>query len=150
MNLSEEAKNPKRDIPRAIFVSLAISTVLYSLVSLSAVALVGAAKLAESDAPLMLAAHADSKKFGFVLGVAALFSTANTALISLIGASRIIYGMARTGALPEILSDVFLKRQTPWLASFVALACAVAFLPIQKIEIVASVALFTTMIAYIE
>ena len=77
-----------------------------------------------------------------------MFSTANTALISLIGASRIIYGMGEAKALPEVTAKILPKKKTPWFASLVVLAAAVALIPLGKLETVAAVSSMATMVAF--
>lgn len=147
-NLAEEAKEPKRDLPRAIILSVIISTVLYVLVALAAPALLSTEKLALSNAPLMDVARTASANIGKILGGIALFSTANTALISLIGASRILYGMANGDVLPKFLSKTLPRRQTPWLASLAVLITAGLFLPLGKLETVAEVSSLATMFVF--
>lgn len=149
VNLASEAKNPERDLPRAIFICLVVALTLYIGVSLSALALLPAQRLAESDSALMTAVQSAGKNWGSVLGVIALFSTANTALISLIGASRVLYGMSDGKALPKSFAKVLPKRKTPWLVSLIAIAVCVAFLPLKGgLETVASVSSFATMAAF--
>lgn len=148
-NLTEEAKDPKKDIPRAMLISLGISTGLYILVSIAVIALTSAESLAESDAPLMLAAQKGSAKAKSIMGIVALFSTANTALISVIGASRMLYGMAGTHALPQILAQVLPSKKTPWVATLVICTAALLLLPLGQIEIVGSISSMTTMIAFL-
>ena len=148
VNLAEETKDPERNLPRAILISVIISIVLYVLVSISALALLSPDKLAESEAPLMSVARVISEKYARILGAVALFSTANTALISLIGASRILYSMGQAKALPQAAAQVLPKRKTPWIASLVVLATAAILLPIGKLETVASVSSFATMIVF--
>lgn len=147
-NLAEEAKDPKRDLPRAIILSVIISTVLYVLVALAAPALLSTEKLAISNAPLMDVARTASANIGKILGGIALFSTANTALISLISASRILYGMAKGKVLPKILTKILPQRQTPWLASLIVLMTAVLFLPLGKLETIAEVSALATMFVF--
>lgn len=149
VNLAEETKKPERDLPRAILVSVILSTILYILVSLSALALLSPEKLAGSEAPLMSVAQVMSENYGKILGAIALFSTANTALISLIGASRILYGMGEARALPEATSQVLPKKKTPWIASLVVLTAAALLLPLGKLETVASVSSLATMLAFL-
>ena len=149
VNLAEETKKPERDLPRAILLSVVIATVLYILVSLSSLSLLGSEKLALSSAPLMSVAQVASEKAARVLGAIALFSTANTALISLIGASRIVYGMGRAQALPAVLAKVLKKRKTPWLASLLVLIVAAGLIPFGKLETVASISSLATMIAFV-
>lgn len=148
VNLAEEAKEPERDLPRAILISVIVATILYVIVSVSALALLSPEKLSISDAPLMSVARVISEKYARILGAVALFSTANTALISLIGASRILYSMGKAKALPEAVAKVLPKRKTPWIASLVVLTAAALLLPLGKIETVASVSSFATMIAF--
>ncbi len=147
-NLAEEAKKPERDLPRAILLSVLISTTLYILVSLSALALLSPEKLGQSEAPLMSVAQTFSQQAGKWLGAVALFSTANTALISLIGASRILYSMGKEGSAPAAVTNVIPERKTPWIASIVILIAAALLLPLGKLETVASVSALTTMIAF--
>lgn len=148
VNLAEEAKKPERNLPPAILISVMISIVLYVLVSLSALALLTPENLAASDAPLMSVARAVSEKYARILGAAALFSTANTALISLIGASRIVYGMGDAKALPQVVARLLPKQKTPWIASLIVLTSATLLLPLGKLETIASVSALTTIVAF--
>lgn len=148
VNLAEETKNPERNLPRAILTSVILSTILYVLVSLSALALLSPDKLSISDAPLMSVASVVAENYGKILGSIGLFSTANTALISLIGASRILYSMGEAGAVPASVAKVLPKRKTPWIASLIVLTMAALLLFLGKLEVVASVSSFATMIAF--
>ncbi len=149
VNLSEETINPKKTIPRAIFLSLSISTLLYVLVSLAAVALMPPEQLAQSQSALTDAAAGSSPRVASVLGGIALFSTANTALIALLTTSRILYGISKGNALPQVLTRLIAKRKTPWVAILAALAVSLALLPLGKVEKLASVSSFTMMMAFI-
>ncbi|MGE3974755.1 MAG: APC family permease [Bdellovibrionales bacterium] len=148
VNLAEETKKPERDLSRAILLSISISTILYVLVSLSALALLSPEALSKSDAPLMAAAETISAKLGQLLGSIALFSTANTTLISIIGASRILYGMGKERVLPLKISSILPKRQTPWIASLIILVASLLFLPLGNLEVIASVSAFLTLTAF--
>jgi basic amino acid/polyamine antiporter, APA family len=148
-NLAEEAKEPARDLPRAILICLGIAMALYFLVALSAVSLAPPDVLAKSDAPLAEAAGKASSRVAAALGGVALFATANTALIALLGASRVIYRMAKDGDLPKALGRVLSKRKTPWLGSIAALTAAAALLPLGGIAVVASVSSFVSLVAFI-
>ena len=148
VNLAEEVKEPERNLPRGILISVILAIILYVFVSISALALMSPEKLAETDAPLMSVARVISEKYAQILGAVALFSTANTALISLIGASRILYGMGEAKALPRAAARILPKRKTPWIASLVVLTASALLLPLGKIETVASVSSFATMISF--
>lgn len=149
VNLAEETKHPEKTIPWAIFLSLGISTALYILVSLAAVALMPPPQLALSESALADAAMISSPKIAGLLGGIALFSTANTALIALLTSSRIVYGISEDNSLPKILSKTLAKQNTPWIAALFVFLFSILFLPLGKVETVASVSAFVTMIAFI-
>jgi APA family basic amino acid/polyamine antiporter len=95
-NLSEEAKNATRTIPRALIISIAVTTGIYILIAICAIALVGWENLSSTDAPLALVADKAFGRTGVaVLSGIALFATSNTVLMMLVAGSRIIFGMAR-------------------------------------------------------
>lgn len=147
-NLAEEAKEPKRDLPRAIFLSLGIATTLYILVALAAVALVPPEQLANTNAPLSDAAGARSTKLAGALGGIALFATANTALVSILVASRVVFGIAREGELPKAMASILPGRKTPWVATLVIAAVAAALVPVGKVDVVASLSSFASLLAF--
>jgi APA family basic amino acid/polyamine antiporter len=126
--LAEEAREPGKQVPRAILLGLAITVVLYALVALAAVGLLPAEQLAASDKPLTQAAAQVSPRLAGGLGGVALFATANTCLISIMLAARLLLGMAREGHLPRALASVLPGRKTPWLATLVAGGGAAALL----------------------
>jgi basic amino acid/polyamine antiporter, APA family len=147
-NLAEEAKQPARDLPRAIFLSLGVATALYVLVAIAAVALMPAAELAGTEAPLADAARRWSPKLAGALAGIALFATANTALVSILVASRVVFGIAREGELPKRLAAILPGRKTPWLATLVVAAVAAALIPFGKVGVVASVSSFASLLAF--
>ena len=148
-NLVEEVKKPERDIPRSIFLSLALTTVLYVLVALSVVALVPAAQLAGSEAPLATAVQSVSPRAAALLSAIALFATANTVLITLIASSRLAFSMGRDGELPAPLSRLTQRFGTPWVAALAAFALAAFLLPIGKVEVVAGLSSFAALLAFL-
>ncbi len=140
IKLNEETKNPEKTIPKAILLAIGITSVVYVLVAISAVSVVGWEALSQSDAPLALvAATALGGIAGPVLAIIALFSTANTVLITLVTSSRQIYGMAKRKSLPQVLSHVHERTQTPWAAIGVATLIAIIFTLIGDIAIVANI-----------
>lgn len=147
-NLAEEAKEPGRDIPRAIFLSMAISCVLYISVALAAVALLPAEELAASDAPLADATRKRSSQLAGALGGIALFATANTALVSMLAASRVVFGIARDRELPQMFAAILSNRETPWLATILVAAVAAALVPFGGVGVVASLSSFAQLLAF--
>ena len=124
-NISEETKNARRVVPKAILLSLGISVVLYVLVSLAAVGILGAEQLGQSKAPLTEVVAKVLPNAGYVLTLIALFATSNTVLFILIVGSRLLYGMARNRSLPAICARVG-ERGTPFFSVAVVGGLALA------------------------
>ena len=148
-NLAEEAKEPKRDVPRALLASVLITSLLYLLVVWAVLALLEPRALARSDSPLATAAVVVATWLGNTLAVTALFATASTALISLVSISRMLFGMARDGDMPRALGRTLTKRQTPWVAALVLFAGACALLPLGKVKIIASISALGILIVFV-
>lgn len=148
-NLAEEVRHPARDIPLALFTSMAITTVLYVLVALAVVNMATPGELASSDAPLATAMNSVWPRLANVLGGVALFATANTVLITIIATSRLTFSMARDGELHGIFAGLLPRRQTPWVAAILSLAVAVALLPIGSVRILAEISSFAALAAFL-
>jgi APA family basic amino acid/polyamine antiporter len=147
--LAEETRDPTRTIPRAMLLALGVTTALYLLVALSAVSVLGARALAASDAPLgAVMEEAIGSRAEDVIAVVALFSTANTVLLLLVAASRLIYGMASTGTLPRFLAWVHPGAQTPARAIVLALVVSAGFALSGNLALVAGAANFAVFIGF--
>lgn len=110
--VSEEVKDPKKNIPRAIILSLGISTIVYMLVSFTAVGLVGYKELASSGSPLADAARSVSTNLTYFVTIGAMVATFGVLLTTLLGLSRISFAMSRDRDLPQFFSRLD-KRSTP-------------------------------------
>ncbi len=115
---SEEVKDPEKNLPRGILMTLAITGVIYILVALSAVTVLDLQTLKHSTAPLM-----DVVKTGlpfipiWIFTAVALFAVSNTALVNFMMASRILYGMSQDGLAPKWFAKVHPKFKTPHVAT---------------------------------
>jgi basic amino acid/polyamine antiporter, APA family len=140
VKLREETKNPEVTIPRAIILSILITSVVYVLVAISAVSVIGWQALAASSAPLAEVARValQNSVIGRVLAIIALFSTANTVLLAMVTGSRQVYGMAKQGSLPAFLSRVSEKTKTPYVAVLVFAIATILFTLIGDLELVAN------------
>ena len=116
-NIVEEAREPRRDIPRAMVLTLIISTILYVVVAAIAVSAVSVDRLASSSAPLSLVFHEVAGVSPQTISAIAIVATLNTILAQITMASRVIYGMARQGDLPLAISALHPRTATPWLAT---------------------------------
>ncbi|MDP6670622.1 MAG: amino acid permease [archaeon] len=127
-NITEETKQATKTIPRAVILSLAISTIIYVLVALSVVSVVSWETLAASNAPLALVAEqVFGSNVGMAMAAIALISTANTVLILLIAVSRRFYGVSQEHCLPNFLHKIHPKTRTPYYAIFAAMVLAIIF-----------------------
>src|SRR6478736_5999446 len=118
VNMAEETKDPVRNFPRMMLTGLGITGLIYVLVAIFAVALVPVAELGEGDTPLTKVVSAGLPDFPIdkVMPFIAMFAVANSALINMLMASRLLYGMARQEVLPPPLGWLHKGRQTPWVA----------------------------------
>ena len=119
--MAEEVKNPQRTLPTGILLALVISTILYSAVALVAVLALDQQALSDSQAPLADVIAASSNINPKIISVIGMFAVVNGALIQMIMASRVLYGMARKGWLWHRLSKVSDTTQTPVFASWVVI-----------------------------
>ena len=132
LNVSEEVKNPERNLPLGIIFAVSIVTLLYIAVSITAVSVVDASYLADPQrgAPLaQITAKAAPWLPKWVYGAITLFAVGNTALLNYVMGSRLLYGMARQGLVPARLGHVHGKTRTPHVAIAVlsALVLILAF-----------------------
>ncbi len=127
VNVAEETRDPARSYPRALFGGLAIAGVIYLLVTMTASMVVPTGQLSESSGPLLEVVEQGPldiplKLFAFI----ALLAVANGALINMIMASRLVYGMARRNIVPPVFGRVLSERRTPHVAiAFTTLIAAV-------------------------
>lgn len=117
VNMAEECKEPSRIFPKVLLGGLVITGLIYVLVSISAITLVSPEKLAEGETPLLQVVQAGAPGFPVELfGFITMFAVANSALINMLMASRLVYGMSREGVLPAVLGKVHAARRTPYVA----------------------------------
>ncbi len=118
VNVAEEVRNPVVNLPRAILIALVISTLLYMAVALVAVSSGPVAELANSDAPLAFLYQRATGDAPKLISIIAMFAVVNGALIQIIMASRVCYGLSRQGWLPAMFSKVNRTTRTPLIATF--------------------------------
>lgn len=117
VNMAEETKDPVRTFPKVLLLGLLLTGTIYLLVSISAITLVPPAELGEGETPLLKVVAAGAPGFPLGLfGFITMFAVANSALINMLMASRLVYGMSREHVLPPTLGKVHAKRRTPYIA----------------------------------
>jgi len=146
---AQEAKNPQRDMPRAILGALAICTVLYILVSGIMVGLVPYAQLKEDAAPIATAITAASmhstegsfinyllRSFSVIVKVGAVLGLSSTMVVQIMGQPRIFYSMAKDGLLPDWAARIHPRFRTPYITTIVTgllVAVMAAIVPISML-----------------
>jgi amino acid transporter len=117
VNMAEECKNPSKIFPKVLLIGLGVTGLIYVLVSVSAITLVSPEALSQGETPLLQVVQAGAPGFPlWIFGFITMFAVANSALINMLMASRLIYGMAREHVLPGALGKVHASRQTPYVA----------------------------------
>ena len=120
VNVAEETQDPARNLPRAILLALGVAALLYLLVAIAAVLSLPVEVLASSVAPLALLYTQSTGQTPALISLISLFAVVNGALIQIIMASRLLYGMSREGWLHPALSAIHPVRRTPLLATALA------------------------------
>lgn len=123
VDVAEEVKDVKRNLPLAIILTLVITMTLYVLLMLVAVLSIAPSDIAASDVPLAFIYESNSGKDATLIMIIGMFAVINGALIQMIMASRVLYGLSSRGQLPAILSKVHHKTRTPLAATLVTTLC---------------------------
>ncbi|MGO3680851.1 APC family permease [Brevibacterium aurantiacum] len=137
VNMVEETKDPQV-FPKIMLSGLTITGIIYVLVSIVAVAAVPIGVLKESKTPLLevFEAGAPGLPIDEIFPFLTMFAVANTALINMLMASRLLYGMSKQNVLPPVFAKVLKGRRSPWvsilfttLIAFVLIIAVSTFLP---------------------
>jgi APA family basic amino acid/polyamine antiporter len=118
-NVAEETIDPSRAFPRALIGGMLTAGVVYVLVSIAAALAVPISALADNT--LLEVIRADlffipAAVMLVVFGVIAMIAISNTALVTVVAQSRILYGMARENVVPRMFAKVHPTRRSPYVA----------------------------------
>jgi basic amino acid/polyamine antiporter, APA family len=147
--LGEEVRDPRRTIPRAVMITVFSAMVLYAAVAFVAVGAAGAARLAETSAPLRVASEeAGLPWLATALSMGGLTAMLGVVLSQILGLSRMTFAMARRGDLPRFLSVVHSRHDVPHRAVLVIGAIAAVVAATGTLRGVATAASFTILVYY--
>lgn len=121
-NVAEEVREPQRTLPQAIFLTLALSTLLYVLVVWVALVAVPREELAQSKAPLALVFERLTGASPRTMSLIAIVATLNGIIVQIIMSSRVLYGLARQSELPAFFGAVNSITRTPLNATAITMA----------------------------
>ncbi len=149
LNVSEEVKKPAVTIPKALLISVFISSSIYLILSLVAVSVIPPSVLSKSTQPLVDVVKTAAPGFPTrIFSVISLFALFNTALLNFITGSRLIYGMSKQELLPAFLSKVT-KSGSPYVAIFTQVALFAALAMASNISHLAKSTSAFLLISYI-
>ena len=121
VNMVEETQEPERIFPRVMLTGLGIAVIIYMLVAVSVVAILTSdqiASLNEEAKPTLLAVVGEGAPdfpIDRIFPFLTCFAVANTALINMLMASRLLYGLAHQDVLPRTLGKVSANRRSPYV-----------------------------------
>ncbi|MBS3743018.1 MAG: amino acid permease [Wenzhouxiangellaceae bacterium] len=120
VNMAEETQHARRNMPWAVVLSLVLTTILYMFVSTALVLSIPSATLAEAGTPLAEAVRHHGRPAIAAIGIVSILSAVNSALVQIVMAARVAYGMANRGYAPGFLATIGRRTQTPWIATALA------------------------------
>ncbi len=149
-NVAEEAVDPSRTYPRALFGALLVAGIVYVGVGLAVSTVVAPEAIAGSDGPLLeVVAVADVGLPPWLYSLIALIAVANGALLTAIMSSRLTYGMADEHLLPRPLTRVLPHRRTPWVAIVVTTLVSMALVLVGDLETLAATVVLLLLFVFI-
>ena len=138
VNVAEEVKNPRRNMPIAILLALGIASLMYVMVAISALLVLTPEALSLSEAPLAEVYEAATGLNPWLISIVSLFAAVNGALVQIIMASRVCYGLAQKKWLPSFIGRVNSRTKTPINATAVltgSIIVAALWLPIETLAL---------------
>nr|3GI9_C Chain C, Uncharacterized protein MJ0609 [Methanocaldococcus jannaschii]3GIA_A Chain A, Uncharacterized protein MJ0609 [Methanocaldococcus jannaschii] len=148
-NASEHIENPKKNVPRAIFISILIVMFVYVGVAISAIGNLPIDELIKaSENALAVAAKPFLGNLGFLLiSIGALFSISSAMNATIYGGANVAYSLAKDGELPEFFERKVWFKSTEGL--YITSALGVLFALLFNMEGVASITSAVFMVIYL-
>jgi APA family basic amino acid/polyamine antiporter len=159
---AQEAKNPQKDMPRAIICALLICTVLYILVSAIMVGLVPYAQLKEDPAPIATAITAAAqhaaegtvigfilRSFSMIIKLGAVLGLTSTMVVQIMGQPRLFYSMAKDGLLPEWAAKIHPRFRTPHVTTMITGAIVAVMGALVPIRMLGELVNIGTLFAFV-
>jgi amino acid transporter len=135
VNMAEECHNPPKIFPRAMLLGMGIAAAIYVIIAVLSSMLVPADDLAAAKSSALFRVLEVGAP-GFPLGLFAvigLFAVVNSALINMLMASRLLYGMANERVLPRVFATVHPTRRTPWVS--IVFSSVIAYILVVSVDL---------------
>lgn len=148
--MSQEAKNPKRDMPIGIIGSLIICTILYALFGHVLTGMVHYSEFKNSAAPVAIAIDKTPYQWlGQAIIIMILFGYTSVIVVDLMSQSRVFFSMSRDGLLPKIFSEIHPRFQTPYKSNIVLGLFIALFAGLVPIRVVGEMTSIGTLLAFV-
>jgi len=147
-NMAEETREPERNVPIAMAVTLVVTTGLYVLVAAAAVVALPVDALAASPAPLSLLFREVAGISPAAISAIAIVATLNTIIAQMTMAIRVVYGLADQGDLPRFFAQVHRKTSTPLLATAAIAIMALGLALVAPFEELAQATSLATLFVF--
>ncbi len=151
VNVAEETKEPVRDYPRALFGGIMIAGTIYLIIGVLAPAVLDRATLTDIENGTPLISLANTGPLGVptkVFAVIGILALANGALINMIMASRLVYGMSVQSIVPRVFARVHRTRRTPWAAILFTSALAMCLASTGSVSDLASTTVVLLLLVF--
>jgi amino acid transporter len=150
VNMAEECRDPVRIFPKAMLWGMVVAATIYVLVSITSSLLVPAGDLAaaKSDALLKVLDVGAPGMPREIFSAIGLFAVINSALINMLMASRLLYGMANERIIPKQLGTVHPSRRSPWVAILFTSAIAIALVSTVDISVLGGTTALLLLIVF--
>ncbi|KAE8765968.1 APC family permease [Georgenia thermotolerans] len=149
-NVAEEVQDVRRAYPRALFGALSVAGIVYVAIGVGAAVIMPPEELSGSSSPLLDVLGATGIGVPpWAFSAIALVAVANGALLTMIMSSRLAYGMADEGLLPEPLTRVLPERRTPWVAIAVTTVVALALTLVGDLSVLAETVVLLLLVVFL-
>jgi len=149
VNIAEEVVEPKKNMPKGIIIVLLVSMIFYMMVAVVAVFGMPMDKLLVSTAPFSDIVSTNSNVPIWVITLISLFAVVNGALIQIIMASRLFYGMSKHKVLPAFLSDIHPTTRVPHKATVLVAASILLLTLLFELESLAKLTSYIVVVVFI-
>ena len=146
---AQEAKNPQKDMPFGILVSLLVCTVLYMGVAAVLTGIVPYALLNVADPMAVAVDHIGLGWFAFAIKIGAITGLTSVMLVLLYGQTRIFFTMSKDGLLPVSLSHVHKKFKTPYINTIIVAVIVAIAAGVTPISLLGDLVSLGTLVAFI-
>jgi len=149
VNIAEEVIEPKKNMPKGIIIVLVVSILFYMMVAVVAVFGMPMDKLLASTAPFSDIVSTNSNVPIWLITLISLFAVVNGALIQIIMASRLFYGMSKHKVLPKFLSDIHPTTRVPHKATILVAASILLLTLLFELESLAKLTSYIVVVIFI-